>query len=305
MATLDDIQFHYDVDNEFYALFLDREFRAYSCGVWESAKTLEEAQRAKIDRICGFARVATGMRLLDIGCGWGGLMERSILKYHTRQAHGITLSSDQFHYIAEHGSQQASATLESWQEHRPEHLYDAITSVGAFEHFASRAEHLAGRHIDIYRNFFETCRRISSSSAWIGLQSIVRARNPASIQEAKDARYLLDKVFPGSALPTESDIYTSLLGVYQVADIRRIGKDYARTLVCWRERLLAQRQVAADRFGVAIVDHYRRYFDAAERSFQSGVTDLIQIALRPAQRSEITSPRESLCAFKSGAAPAG
>jgi len=281
VATAKDIQFHYDVDNAFYAIFLDREFRAYSCGVWDEASTLEEAQRAKIDRICRFAAVEKNASLLDIGCGWGGLMAHAINAYGARSAHGLTLSNDQIAHIAAEASPLVTAELQSWRDHQPQCLYDAITSVGAFEHFVSRAERMAGRQLEIYRDFFATCRRVSTPSACLGLQTIVTSRNPTSLQEARDARYLLDKVFPGSALPTEADIHAGSAGLYEVDEIRRIGKDYARTLSCWRARLLDQREFATGQFGVAVVDHYLRYFEAAARSFESGVTDLVQVSLRP------------------------
>jgi cyclopropane-fatty-acyl-phospholipid synthase len=281
LATSEDIQFHYDVDNAFYAIFLDREFRAYSCGVWDNAKTLEEAQLAKINRICQFAAIKAGTRLLDIGCGWGGLMAHAVSVYHARSAHGLTLSNDQLAYVAAEAPPQVSAELQSWRDHHPMQLYDAITSVGAFEHFVSRAERMAGQQIEIYRDFFATCRRVSTETAHLGLQTIVTARNPATLQEARDARYLLDKVFPGSALPSEADILAGSGGLYEAAEIRRIGKDYARTLACWRERLLGQRELATEQFGSAVVDHYLRYFEAAERSFESGVTDLVQMSLCP------------------------
>jgi cyclopropane-fatty-acyl-phospholipid synthase len=290
LATSEDIQFHYDVDNTFYAMFLDREFRAYSCGVWDKAGTLAEAQRAKIDCICRFAALKQGARLLDIGCGWGGLMAHAISAFRARSAHGLTLSNDQLTHIAAEALPQVSAELQSWRDHRPQQPYDAITSVGAFEHFVSRAERMAGRQIKIYRDFFATCRRVSTATAHLGLQTIVTARNPATLQEARDARYLLDKVFPGSALPTEPDIHASTDGLYEAAEIRRIGKDYARTLACWRGRLLDQRELATAQFGAAIVNHYLRYFEAAERSFESGVTELVQMSLRPAPTVVATLP---------------
>lgn len=281
MATAKDIQFHYDVDNAFYAIFLDREFRAYSCGVWDEASTLEEAQRAKIDRICHFAGVEKDVSLLDIGCGWGGLMAHAIDVYGARSAHGLTLSNDQIAHIAAAASPLVTAELQSWRDHQAQRPYDAITSVGAFEHFVSRAERMAGRQLEIYRDFFASCRRVSTANAHLGLQTIVTSRNPASLQEARDARYLLDKVFPGSALPTEADIHAGSAGLYEAVQIRRIGKDYARTLSCWHARLIEQREFATGHFGAAVVDHYLRYFKAAERSFESGVTDLVQLSLRP------------------------
>lgn len=124
----------------------------------------------------------------------------------------------------------------------------------------------------------------------MGLQSIVTARNPVTLQEARDARYLLDKVFPGSALPTEADIRAGSAGLYEAAEIRRIGKDYARTLACWRERLLEQREFATVQFGTEVVDHYLRYFEAAERSFDTGVTDLVQMSLRPVPTASALLP---------------
>lgn len=281
MATSQDIQFHYDVDNEFYALFLDNDFRAYSCGVWDDATTLEEAQRAKIERICQFAAVVPGSRLIDIGCGWGGLMTYAIDMHRATSAHGLTLSNDQFAHISAECVPPITVGLQSWSDHIPQKKYDAITSVGAFEHFASRSDRMAGNQIDIYKRFFETCRQISTSSAFLGLQTIVTARNPTTLQEARDARYLLDRVFPGSALPAECDIHESISGMYDVAEIRRIGKDYAQTLACWRARLNDKRILATDQFGSDVVDHYLRYFEAAERSFRSGVTDLVQLSLRP------------------------
>lgn len=279
-------------DNAFYAIFLDCDFRAYSCGVWDEASTLEEAQRAKIDRICQFAALEPSARLLDIGCGWGGLMAYAVNVYGARSAHGLTLSNDQMAYIAAEGLPCVSAALQSWRDHHPQQSYDAVTSVGAFEHFVSRVERMAGRHLEVYRDFFAMCRRVTTAQACLGLQTIVTARSPATLQEVRDARYLLDKVFPGSALPTEADIHAGSADRYKAVKIHRIGKDYARTLSCWRARLLEQRELAAAKFGVALVDHYLRYFEAAERNFKSGVIDLVQMSLHPVLMSgSFTGPR--------------
>lgn len=90
-----------------------------------------------------------------------------------------------------------------------------------------------------------------------------------------------DKVFPGSALPSISDVQAAYLDVYELLEFRRIGKDYARTLAVWCERLEASRDQAIDAFGEATFNHYVHYFKAAERSFDAGVTDLLQVSLRP------------------------
>jgi cyclopropane-fatty-acyl-phospholipid synthase len=97
----------------------------------------------------------------------------------------------------------------------------------------------------------------------------------------RDARYLLDKVFPGSALPSISDVQAAYLDIYELLEFRRIGKDYAKTLSVWRERLEASRNQAIGVVGEDIFNHYIHYFKAAERSFDAGVTDLLQVSLRP------------------------
>lgn len=119
MATAQDIQYHYDVHNDFYALFLDTTFRAYSCGVWEQATTLEEAQQAKVQRLCDFAKIKAGHSVLDIGCGWGGVMRYAIEMRQAQRVHGLTLSNDQYDYIKHQDHPCITVDLQSWQEFNP------------------------------------------------------------------------------------------------------------------------------------------------------------------------------------------
>ena len=138
MATQADIEHHYDTDNDFFALFLDKKFRAYSCGVWEKAINLEQAQEAKLDRLCKYANIQSDQHVLDIGCGWGGLMNYLIEKYTNTQVHGLTLSTEQFEYVKSQSKSGISLDLQSWQNFKiPERKFDAIISIGAFEHFAT------------------------------------------------------------------------------------------------------------------------------------------------------------------------
>ena len=119
MASQADIEHHYDVDNDFYALFLDKKYRAYSCGVWKRAVDLEQAQEDKLDRLCRYANVLQGHQVIDVGCGWGGLMNRIIEKYPGTRVHGLTLSTQQFEYINRARNQQLSVDLCSWQDYLP------------------------------------------------------------------------------------------------------------------------------------------------------------------------------------------
>ncbi len=281
MASKADIEHHYDVDNDFFALFLDKKYRAYSCGVWETALDLEQAQEDKLDRLCRYANVMQGHQVIDIGCGWGGLMNRITEKYPDTHVHGLTLSTQQFEYVNSMRSSSLSVDLCSWQDYlSPVRKFDSIISIGAFEHFATFQDHVAFRQRDIYKTFFDWCLNISTPDAQIGLQTIVISRAPNSLSELRDSRYLLDKVFPGSALPSISDIQAAIIDKYEISAVRRIGLDYARTLSEWNIRLELNKDKILEHYGQILFDHYRTYFDSAQRCFESGYVDLYQVSLR-------------------------
>ncbi|HEY8085910.1 MAG TPA: cyclopropane-fatty-acyl-phospholipid synthase family protein [Methylophilaceae bacterium] len=288
MATQQDIQSHYDVDNDFFALFLDTVYRAYSCGVWKTATTLEQAQLHKLDRICRFAHVAGQQRVLDVGCGWGGLMRHIASNFPGTQVHGLTLSTEQYQYILSHFTPGISVDLRSWRDCKePYSKFDSIVSVGAFEHFATIEDHSASQHRQVYADFFDWCSSISTDDAHIGLQSIVINRAPNSISEVRDSRYLLNKVFPGSALPSVSDVQAAIVDKYEIASIKLIGQDYARTLTEWDKRLNAHREHIVQKYGQPLFDHYRTYFEAARSCFETGYVDLMQVSLRKAKPIKI------------------
>lgn len=290
MASQADIAHHYDVDNDFFSLFLDKKYRAYSCGVWKNAVTLEQAQEDKFDRLCRYANVSQGHHVIEIGCGWGGLMNTVLDKYPNTYIHGLTLSTEQFKFINSTSRPNLSLDLRSWQDYvPPERKFDSIISIGAFEHFASFEDQVESRQRDIYKSFFDWCLSISTTDAQIGLQTIVISRAPNSFSELRDSRYLLNKVFPGSALPSISDIQAAVVDKYEISTVSRIGLDYARTLFEWNKRLEFNKDKIVERYGQELFDHYRIYFDAARRSFETGYVDLYQVSLRRVKPSRILS----------------
>lgn len=281
MATKADIAYHYDVDNDFYGLFLDQTNRAYSCAVWEGASSLEEAQHNKLARLSRFAGVDVGQSVLDIGCGWGGMLKYVIDYAGAATATGVTLSEDQYNFVDQLHHPQINVEFSSWRNYVPTNRFDALISIGAFEHFASLDDRAVGQHRQVYADFFEWCRAVSTNQACLGLQTIVTARAPESLQEVRDTRYLLEHVFPGSALPSVSDIQAGVQDQYEIAEARLIGLDYAHTLAHWRSRLNQCRTEIVSRYNAALYEHYDHYFLAAERSFRAGIVSLVQLSLRP------------------------
>jgi cyclopropane-fatty-acyl-phospholipid synthase len=281
MATKADIAYHYDVDNDFYGLFLDRNHRAYSCAVWNGASSLEEAQQQKLARLSRFAGIEAGHAVLDIGCGWGGMLEYALDYAGAAKAKGVTLSEDQYRFVCQLGRPEIEVQLSSWRDYIPAEKFSALVSIGAFEHFASLEDRDAGRHREVYGEFFEWCRAVSNDQARLGLQTIVTSRGPENMNEVRDTRYLLERVFPGSVLPSVSDIQAGIQDRYEIVEARQIGLDYARTLAQWRLRLIQHRIEVENRYGTTLYEHYENYFLAAERSFRSGIVSLVQLSLSP------------------------
>ena len=290
MATQADIAHHYDVDNDFFAIFLDKKYRAYSCAVWENANDLEQAQEAKLDRLCRYANILPNHQVLDIGCGWGGLMNNILEKYPNTHVHGLTLSTEQFEFVKSQSNTSLTVSLQSWQDYPvQEKKFDSIISIGAFEHFASFEDHATSRQREIYKTFFDWCLKASTPEAQIGLQTIVISRAPNTLSEIRDSRYLLEKVFPGSALPSISDIQAAVVDKYEISAVSRIGLDYARTLSEWNNRLMLNEETIVKRYNQALYDHYRTYFDACIRCFESGYIDLYQASLKRVKPLRIMS----------------
>jgi cyclopropane-fatty-acyl-phospholipid synthase len=279
MATIEDVQFHYDEDTDFFKLFLDKKYGIYSCGVWEKAINLEDAQEAKLKRMADFANIKKGDHVLDIGCGWGGMLEYCINVRGAKNGTGITLSQSQYNYIKKIHS-AITVELCSWTELGVAKRFDSIVSIGAMEHFASVEDRKNNNQVNVYRDFLKCCFDISTDGAFLGLQTIITAKAPDTLQSMKDTHYLLKNVFPGSALPEIKDLQSAMCKLYELCDIRNIGMDYVLTLQEWKKRLNMNREFIVRHYGDKLFVHYNRYFDAAIRSFKNGYTSLIQMSLK-------------------------
>src|SRR5262245_624475 len=153
------IQYHYDVSNAFYALWLD-ETLTYSCGLWGAADDPDDllaAQQRKIDYHLDAAGISRARHVLDIGCGWGSLLERALEHAQVETATGLTLSEAQFQHVAARARAGLRIRKESWISHQPTTKYDSIVSIGAFEHFASPGDSTAEK-VRLYWEFFRKCR---------------------------------------------------------------------------------------------------------------------------------------------------
>jgi cyclopropane-fatty-acyl-phospholipid synthase len=271
------ISTHYDVGTPFYSVFLDAE-RVYSCALWEPGDSIEHAQRRKIDWLIDGAEAAGKSRVLDVGCGWGGALRRMRAR-GVGQVVGLTMSRDQASWLQEREVAGVEVRLENWADHKPDDLYDAIVSAGAFEHFASlgltRDEKIAA-----YREYFRSCRRWLRPGSRMTLQTCVKGNARQTRDSVQDGRFLYDVIFPESDVPWLSEILAGSEKLFHVEAIRLDGSHYVRTLADWRARLRDRWDEALAVASAETVETYDRFFDAAIRQFADGYLDLARLVMQ-------------------------
>lgn len=272
-ASAEAIQSHYDRGNEFYALWLDPT-RTYSCALWDGEDdTLHAAQERKLDYLATGARAPGAGRVLDVGCGWGGMLRHLVERHEVSTVVGLTLANEQAAYVRSWADERYDVRVENWIDHTPSPRdgaapYDAIVSVGAFEHFADFGMTRAAR-IDAYRQFFARCREWLPVGGRLALQTNIKGNNVRmDRQTVRDLLFIVDQIFPESELPWASEILEASERLFDVVSVRNDADHYARTCQEWLDGLLANRAAAEELVGEQRVADYERYLRASVNGFR-------------------------------------
>ncbi len=235
----DFVQYHYDVGNAFYALFLDPRM-VYSCAYFTQPDgSLEEAQNEKLDRICRKLRLQPGQRLLDIGCGWGGLACWAAERYGV-QVHGVTLSQEQLDYARAQVrlrklEDRVTLELRDYRAVEGVGVYDAVSQVGMFEHVG-----LANHE----RHFQHVLALLKPRGLYFH-QAIVRRGGRDPIRPTRATRVISRFIFPGGELDTIGMTVTNMGRTgFETLDVENMREHYALTLRHWTGRLHARRAEA-------------------------------------------------------------
>ncbi|MBL8674002.1 MAG: class I SAM-dependent methyltransferase [Rhodospirillales bacterium] len=269
------IQAHYDVGDDFYRLWLDPSM-TYSAALWDGpddTRDLAWAQRNKVEFHLRNAGAPPARRLLDIGCGWGTLLRRAV-ELGCESAVGLTLSAAQAAHVARLDVPGMEARLENWQDHVPAAGYEAIVSVGAFEHFTKPTDDSA-RKIEIYRGFFARCREWLPKSGRMSLQTIAYG----TLRRDDPNVGLMSQIFPDSDLPRLEEIVLAAEGLFEIARLRNDRVDYARTCETWANNLRARRAEATTLVGREQVARYERYLKLSSYGFWTGNLGLLRLRL--------------------------
>jgi cyclopropane-fatty-acyl-phospholipid synthase len=265
------IRYHYDVGNEFFALFLD-ESMTYSCAIFSrGARTLEDAQRTKLELVASKLALKPGMRVLDVGCGWGSFAIHAARK-HEAQVTGITLSPAQAELARR---RVADAGLEGRVEIRvedyrrlPRESFDAIASIGM-------SEHVGERQIDVYaRTLFRLLR-----PGGVLLNHAIAGMDPDDkpLEDLFSTRY----VFPdGETLPLSRVQLALERAGFHTQHVEGFREDYSVTLHHWAQRLDGHLERARELAGAQRTRVWRLYLRAARHGFDVGLTAVYQVRAR-------------------------
>lgn len=201
---------HYDIGNELYHHMLDRRM-IYSCGYWKDATTLDQAQEAKLELICAKLQLKPGMRLLDIGCGWGGLAAYAAEK-HGVAVTGVTVSKEQAEYARAHyNNLPVTINLKDYREMVGS--FDRVVSVGMFEHVGYKN----------YRIFMKCVKKLLTSDG-LALLHTIGGNKSVKCLDKWVSRY----IFPNSMLPSAKQITSAIEGLFFIEDWQIVLSPYGR-----------------------------------------------------------------------------
>ena len=280
-AARSNIHHHYDLGNEFYALWLDPTL-SYTCAYFPTPQaTLEEAQVAKMHHVCRKLRLRPGESVVEAGCGWGSLALTMARDYGAR-VRAFNISSEQIAYARDTARRAGLDSRVEFVEDDYRNItgrYDAFASVGMLEHVGLRNYRELGRVID---------RCLGSSGR--GLVHSIGRNAPWPLD-----RWIEQRIFPGAEVPSLAQMM-SIFEPYQlsVLDVENLRLHYARTLERWLVAFERSRERVARMFDDTFVRMWRLYLAGAAAAFRAGEMQLFQVVFAPRHENAIPLTREHL-----------
>ena len=292
------IMHHYDLSDEFFRIWLGPDM-VYSCGWWEGADggdVLAQAQHRKLDFFADRLGVRGG-RVLDVGCGWGALLDRFVRVHGAASGVGLTLSPSQAGFATRRGLSEVSYLLQNWTDHTPDGPYDAVTCIEATEHFAS--ETLSpDEKVEVYRAFFDRAASWLRPGGRMGLQLICldnvgHAGSRAGRGPFSDL--ILNDIFPESMPASLSELVLGWETHFELEDFLDHSSHYQRTFRAWTLAYRDQEALARALIGPGACRAYARYFAAGEAAFRLREHSLYRVILtkRPEPKTWAVTVRPS------------
>ena len=259
---------HYDLGNDLFEAMLGKRL-VYSCGYWREAGNLDDAQVAKLDLVCRKLGLQPGMRVLDIGCGWGEALKYAAQNYGIEGV-GVTISREQAEY-ARRLCAGLPVDIRLQDYHKLDEPFDRILSIGMFEHVGAKN----------YRTYFEVARRCLREDASTGGGLFLLHCIGSNVSVRHTDPWIARYIFPNSMLPSAAQITAASEGLFVVEDWHNFGTDYDRTLQAWRDNIEAAWDKLPSRYDERFRRMWRFYLAASMASFRARRSQLWQLVLSP------------------------
>ena len=265
---------HYDKGNDLYRNTLDRRM-VYSCGYWENAETLDDAQEAKLELICRKVGLRPGQRILDIGCGWGSFVKYAAENYRA-EAVGITVSEEQVK-LARDFCEGLPVEIRLQDYRDLDEKFDHIISVGMFEHVGYKN----------YRTFMEVVNRCLKPEGHFLLHTIGGTVSVKSIDP-----WIGKYIFPNSMLPSPKQITEAAEGIFVLRDWHSFGTHYDKTLMAWHSNFVKNWDRLKDTYDKRFYRMWTYYLLSCAGSFRANKNQLWEIVFtKPESEGEYRSVR--------------
>jgi cyclopropane-fatty-acyl-phospholipid synthase len=254
---------HYDLGNDLFQAMLGKRL-VYSCGYWKDAGDLDAAQEAKLDLVFRKLGLQPGMRVLDIGCGWGEALKLAAERYGVSGV-GVTVSQEQAEFARELcRGLPVEIRVQDYRE--VGERFDRVLSIGMFEHVG----------VKNYRTYFDVARRCTADDGLFLLHCI-----GSSVSSNHTDPWIAKYIFPNSMIPSAEQIANSSEGVFVAEDWHNFGADYDRTLMAWRANFDAAWPQLAQKYGERFRRMWLFYLSASAAVFRARRDHLWQLVLSP------------------------
>jgi cyclopropane-fatty-acyl-phospholipid synthase len=252
---------HYDLGNDFYQAMLDSRM-TYTCGYWKNAMSLEQAQEAKLELICQKMQLQPGMRVLDIGCGWGSFMSYATEHYGVKCV-GVTISKEQTEWAQKRYSHlDLEFRLQDYRQINEQ--FDRIVSVGMFEHVGRKN----------YREYMQVAHRCLKDNGLFLLHTIGKNQ-----RDSYPDPWIDKYIFPNGELPSVGQIGDAADKLFVIEDLHNFGADYDKTLMAWHQNFEQAWPAFAEQLGEKFYRMWRYYLLSCAGAFRARDIQLWQWVL--------------------------